>query len=198
METLHIANVRKIAKGKTIDGNARTVNIVVIDTTNGKPSIVRNYSQFLQDLKNSFLLDDNINSMTHPDVRDCLSGLRRGMISGEITYGKKGDTWVVTDESRMITDPTHVEFGKAKIGDTRTLLEDNSRVEGFLSFYLSKEARTDNANAKSKAKAELALSGAFEDYGNVENASLVESAADALPQEILDEVVGKDDKSKKK
>lgn len=201
MEHLHIARVRKIAKGKTTNGVTPTVNIIVVDTTNGKPSIVRNYAQFLQDLKNSFLIDENINSINHPQVTKVLRGLKRGMVSGEITYGKKGDTWVVTEDSRVITDPTHPEFGSVKVGDKRVLTDDNSRVEGFLDIEPNEQFQTVHATAEAVATAKLALAGAFEDYGNVEASPLGESDVDNLPKEIMDEVIkgkGKGNKNKDK
>jgi len=194
METLFIARVRKIAK----DAKGANINIVVIDLTNGKPSIVRNFTQFLQDLKNSFLIDESVNSINHPQVTRVLRGLKRGMVSGEITFTKKGDEYVVTENSRVITDITHPEFGKFAIGDKRIAEEDRTIVEGFLDVETNEDHQTIQATAEATAQAKMAMQGAFEDFNNIAN-SPVDDVVEDIPKAIIDEVVKtKDDKSKDK
>jgi hypothetical protein len=195
MEVLHIARVRRIAQGKSIDGVAQTINIVVLDLASNKPSIVRNYSQFLQDLKNSFLIDDNVNSMNHPQVTKVLRGLKRGTVSGEVTFAKKGDKYKVTAESRVITDSSHPEFGKWNIGDIRIAEEDRAIIEGFLDIEPSEQFQTVQAVADATAQAKLAMQGAFEDFGISSSTSTVVDAIDDIPEDALAEALI--DKAKK-
>ena len=189
MEVLHIARVRRIAQGKSIDGVAQQVNIVVLDLAGNKPSIVRNYAQFLQDLKNSFLIDDNVNSMNHPQVTKVLRGLKRGIVSGEISFTKKGDKYKVTAESRVITDPSHPEFSKWNIGDTRIAEDDRAIVEGFLDIEPSEQFQTVQAVADATAQAKLAMQGAFEDFGISSSVSSTVDAIDDIPEDALAEAV---------
>ena len=199
MEVLHIARVRRIAQGKSIDGVAQTVNIVVLDLASNKPSIVRNYAQFLQDLKNSFLIDDNVNSMNHPQVTKVLRGLKRGIVSGEISFTKKGDKYKVTEESRVVTDPTHPEFGKWNVGDTRIAEEDRAIIEGFLDIEPSEQFQTVQAVADATAQAKLAMQGAFEDFGITSKTTELVEAVDDIPEDALAEAVtGKATKAKAK
>lgn len=198
MEVLFITRVRKIAKGKTVDGVAQDVNIVVLDLTGGKPSIVRNYSQFLQDLKNSFLIDDNINNINHPQVTRVLRGLKRGNISGEINFTKKGDKFTVTENSRAITDPTHPEFGKVSVGDVRISEEDRAIVEGFLDIEPNEQYQTVQATAEATAQAKMAMAGAFENFGSSANDGAVpEELEDTIPSAILDEALDNNKETKK-
>ena len=197
MESTFIAKVRKITK----DSNGKVINIIIIDTTNGKPSIVRNFTQFMQDLKNSELIDDNVNSINHPQISGrtgILRGLRRGTVEGDIAYSKKGDTYKVTKDSRVITDITHPEFGNFVVGAERVATEDRAIVDGFLDLEPNKRFDETQANAEAKARAEMAMEGAFEDFGLVEQASVDELPED-IPTPIVDEVLGnKDTKNKKK
>ena len=190
MEVLHIARVRKIAHGKSVNGVTPNVNIVVLDLTNGKSSIVRNYTQFLQDLKNSFLIDDNVNNINHPQVTKVLRGLKRGVVSGEISFTKKGDKYKVTEESRVVTDPTHPEFNKWNVGDVRVAEEDRTIVEGFLDIEPSEQFQTVQATAEATAQAKLAMQGAFEDFGVSNNVSDMALAMDDIPEDTLTEALG--------
>lgn len=198
MEVLHIARVRRIAQGRSIDGVAQTVNIVVLDLASNKPSIVRNYAQFLQDLKNSFLIDDNVNSMNHPQVTKVLRGLKRGIVSGDISFTKKGDKYKVTEESRVVTDPTHPEFGKWNVGDTRIAEEDRAIVEGFLDIEPSEQFQTVQAVADATAQAKLAMQGAFEDFGITSKTTELVEAVDDIPEDALNEALTSKSKAKGK
>jgi len=193
METIIIAKVRKIAK----DANGNTINLVVIDLANGKPSIVRSNTQFLQDLKNSYLVDESVNTVNHPQVLEVLRDIRRGTVSGNISYHKKGEMWAITKDSRAITDPKHPQFGKVSVGDTLPYENDNTRVEdGFLDFVLPNDARTIRANASALASGTLALAGGFDvsDSMSASNASTVTGVTtqDAfdIPDNVMQEIVG--------
>lgn len=189
MEVLNIARVRKITHGKATNGVAQQVNIIVIDLPNGKPSIVRNYTQFMQDLKNSFLIDDNVSNINHPQVTKVLRGLKRGTVSGEITFSKKGDKYKVTEDSRVVTDPTHPDFGKFNVGDTRVAEEDRAIVEGFLDIEPNEQHQTVQAIAEATAQAKLAMQGAFDDFGISSKSVDVEHDVDDIPSDVLDEAM---------
>ena len=194
MEQAFISRIAKIAK----DSNGKIINIIVIHTTNGKPSIVRNYTQLLQDLKNSELIDDNVNSINHPQVSGrtgVLRGLKRGMVSGDINYTKKGDEYLVTAESRVITDMTHPEFGNFAIGDKRVAEEDRAIINGFLDFDPNEQFDTLQANAGALAQAKLAMSGAFEQFDVVADTPVdtlpedEDEKKDVLPKTVVDVIL---------
>lgn len=199
MEVLNIARVRKIAHGKATNGVAQTVNIIVIDLANGKSSIVRNFTQFLQDLKNSFLIDDNISNINHPQVTKVLRGLKRGIVSGDISFTKKGDKYVVTEDSRVVTDPTHPEFGKFNVGDVRVAEEDRTIIDGFLDIEPSEQYQTVQATAEATASAKLAMQGIFEDFGVSSKAGDVQGMdVDDIPTDALEEALAPTAKAKAK
>ena len=125
--------------------------------------------------------------MNHPAVRNVLKGLKRGSVSGEIAFNKKGDKWTVTENSRCITDPTHADYNKASVGDVREFESDSTRVEGFLDIECNKQHQTVEAIATATAQAEMALAGAFEDFGVAEASP--ESVVDELPANIMEEVL---------
>lgn len=188
-QTVRIIRVRSIAhdkKGKRID-------LTVIDLANGKPSIIRRKEQFLQDLKNSELIDINVTSLTHPQVREARKGLKRGMVSGDLTYNKKGEMWVVSAESSVLK-ADHPEFGKHKLGDKLPYQEDNTRVEGFLDLELNAQADQRNRNANALAMATLSLEGAFDDVFSDSGsaASSDDMDYDDIPDDVISDDVSED------
>jgi len=194
METTFIAKVRKIGTIKTPEGENVKMNIVIIDTTNNKPSIVRNFSQFLQDLKNSFLIDENVTSMNHPQILRTLKGLKRGRVSGDVQYSKKGDKWTVNENSRCVTDPTHPQFGSVSIGDTLTVETPRAIIDGFLDFEVNSETNQQMLIADSVASATQAMQGVFEDFDAVvtNNSSNVENDTSDIPPEIMNGIVSEE------
>jgi len=162
-KSLYIKSVRKIAN----DANGKAINIIVIETTNGAPALVRSFTQFLQDLKNSELIDDSVTTVYHPQVsgrQGVLRGLKRGMVSGDIAYTKKGDKYQVTENSSCLV-LGHPEFGKWSIGDTRIATEDRARVvDGFLDLEPNERFDQVQANAMASATVAMAGSGIFEDF----------------------------------
>ena len=132
--------------------NVRTIfNIakpIVVFELHGQEAIVRNPKQALIDLQNSGrALDinanefanglENVSQGTKAKFITALFDVVGATLSGDITPVRKGDTYVATEFSACITDKNHAQFGKVKVGDTVTILEDSSpRVEGFLSIPL--------------------------------------------------------------
>lgn len=132
--------------------NVRTIfNIakpIVVLELHGQEAIVRNPKQALIDLQNSGrALDinanefanglENVSQGTKAKFITALFDVVGATLSGDITPVRKGDTYVATEFSACITDKNHALYGKVKVGDTVTILEDSSpRVEGFLSIPL--------------------------------------------------------------
>lgn len=182
-QSIQITRVRRINK----DAKGNAINIVVIDLANGKPSIIRNSAQFVQDAKNSFLVGDNVTSINHPAISRVLKGMKRGMVSGDISHNKKGDMWVVTEDSSVITNKNHPQYNKVSVGDELPYQEDNTRVEGFLDIELNDRTEERMANAEALADATVASRGVFD--------VLAEPALElaepvSIPTSIIDDVVG--------
>lgn len=174
MQTLKIVNVRFIrhnAKGQTI-------NLVILDLANGKPSIVRPAKAFIQDLENSFIVT-GLNSVNDPRFMNAMRDLRGATATGDITHHKAGDKWTVTADSPMVTDATHPKFGTVQAGDQLAYEKDGTRVEAFLTYDLPERVLARQANANALAQIQAQLMGAFDTQ-----ASSVESA-DA-PVEVVE------------
>ena len=170
------------------DAKGNRINLTVIETGNSKPSIVRRPKEFLQDLKNSFLIDDNVVSISHPQVRDAIRGLRAGTVSGEIQYVTKGDKWVVTENSKCVTDPNHPKYGTVEVGATLEVERDGARVaDGFLELEQSMQQQAINANAKAYANVMASLAGAFDEDDNAGSTSATSDAdiLDEIPEELM-------------
>lgn len=169
------------------DSNGNAINLTVIETTNNKPAIVRRAKEFLQDLKNSFLIDDNVVSLSHPQVRKAIKGLRGGTLEGDIAYSKKGDKWIVTETSLAVTDPTHPKYGSVSIGDALEVEKDGARVvDGFLELEQSMQFQALQANADAYANVMASVAGVFdvEDESTTGNTS-TEEVFDEIPEDLL-------------
>lgn len=195
-QSVRVLRVRRIVK----DSKGNAINIVVVDLANGKPSIIRNSAQFVQDCKNSFLVDDNVNSIQHPAISRVLKGMKGGIIGGNIAYNKKGELWTVTEDSRVLTDKSHPQYGKVTVGMTQPYQEDNTRVEGFLDVELNDKTEDRLANASAIADAMVTSRGIFDAI----DTAPVELAEVEVAPSILEEIAGniaidnKDEKDAKK
>lgn len=179
----------KIKAIRTIknDSKGNTINLTVIETTNGKPSIVRRAKEFLQDLKNSYLIDENVVSIAHPQVREAIKTLRNGTVTGQVQYVNKGDKWTVTETSLAITNPNHPKYGEVSVGDSLEVERDGARVvDGFLELEQSMQQQAINANAKAYAMLMVDTMGAFDDAGDDNGSTSAESFED-IPTDIFDE-----------
>lgn len=145
MKVVQISAVKRI---RTADHN-----LVVLDLANGKPSIVRSPEQFLNDLRGSFLIDDNVVNMNHPQVRKALRNLRGGVAEGNIKHVKAGDTWTVTENSEVVKNPNAKGYGQYVAGDTKEYEKDATIVEdGFLTLDFKEDAYQREENAQAYAK----------------------------------------------
>ena len=195
--TSYIKTVRKIAN----DANGKAINIVIVETTNGKPAIIRTFSQFLQDLKNSELIDESVSTIYHPQVsgrQGVLRGLKRGQVSGAVAYTKKGDKYKVHENSSCLV-LGHPEYGNFVVGDTRIATEDRARVvEGFLDFEPNERFDQVQANAMAVATTSMASAGMFEDFASPQQADApIEDATDNVAPAIMDDVTRPAKDSKK-
>jgi len=155
MKTVQISAVKRIATDE--------VNLVVLVLANGKPDVVRSTKEFLNDLKGSFLIDDSINSMNHPQVRKALRNLKGGMLQGDLKYAKAGDTWIVTENSQVVKNPKAKGFGQYAIGDAKEYEKDATIVvDGFLTFDFQEEAYQREENAEAYAAKRVKATDAFD------------------------------------
>lgn len=184
MKTIQIARTRRIAN----DAEGNPLNIVVLDLANGKPSIVRNVAQFLQDLKNSYLVDDSVATINHPQVTKALRQLKGGYASGDIAHHKAGEKWTVNENSRVVTDPTHDQYGKVSVGDELEYKNDMTRVEGFLDLELNARHELNREKADALAQAEMAMNGAFDAFStpSANSTDLPSFDPNDLPKEAVD------------
>lgn len=177
MKTIAITKVRKL----------KSHGLIIIDLGNGKPSIIRTNTQFLQDMKNSYLINESVMTIEHPEVLSALRDLKRGTVSGEISHHKEGEEWIVTEESRAITDPKHPQYGSVQVGDKLAYENDNTRVDdGFLDISYHPSIQAIKANATAIAQAQMAMLGAFDSY---EEPTTVEASSDEIPDAVLAEVM---------
>jgi hypothetical protein len=181
----------QIAKLRFIKQNSKgeTINLVILDLTNNKPSIIRTAKAFLQDLDNSFVAG-NLTSILSPAVRTAMRDIKGAYVHGDIKHHKAGDTWTVTEDSAILTDKNHPKFGTVGVGDEVTYEKDLTRVEGFLDIEFPERVLTRQANAESIATMTAQLAGAFDE---LDTPTLDIPHTDVDPTEAFDpnEIPGK-------
>lgn len=160
LQTIKVQKVSTIPHPK----NGRNP-IVVIHLNNGKKekkhrAIVRTYSQFLTDLKDSFLIASDIESMDDVAVLRVLKQLKNGTVTGEISYHDKGDKYTIDANHSAITNQNHELYGKVTVGQVMEVQDFGTRItEGFLDFELSTKSDVINANAEAYADKRLKFEG---------------------------------------
>lgn len=179
MANFKIKNVRTISK----DANGNPINLTLIDVVGKSTPIIRRPKEFLQDLKNSYLVNDNVVSINHPSVLEAKKGLRGGNLTADVSFKAKGDKWKVTENSKCITDPNHPKFGKVSVGDELEVERDSSYVEGFLTLTESMQAQALKANASAYAQLMVDMSGAFD----FDDEPTSEASIDDIPEDMLAE-----------
>lgn len=168
-------------------------DLVVLRVANGKPAIIRNSKQFLQDLKNSYLISDNVENIKHPEVNTALRQLKRFTATGDISFHKKGEKWTVTENSSVLKDKKHPMHGKVVVGDQLEYTADQTRVEGFLDLELNATAQFNRDKAEAFAVTQMLEDGAFA-FGSSSsdvNASYEDDALNAfdnIPDDIMNEI----------
>lgn len=155
MRTLQISKVSVIPFNK----NGEAINIVAI-RVEGKPAILRSFDQFLTDLRDSFLISSDVDSMDDPEVLSVLADLAGGSVSGEISFHKAGDKYKIDENHPALTNVNHRLYGKVVAGQEMVTERDGSRVtEGFLTFKREATAQSINLGAMSYARMRLKLEG---------------------------------------
>ena len=188
--TVSVNKVSFVPRDK--DGNE--LNVFVLQLANGKPSIIRRASQFLTDLKGSFLIDDRISNPRHPEVFNVLQDLQAGIFSvtGNIKYCKKGDFWVVRENSLIVTNPNHPRYNSVVVGDKVPYETDMTIVEdGFLTIKVNPMRVAINKDSMAKAKLYMAM---LEEPQAIETPKATENVSDfdpdAIDQNVLAHALG--------
>jgi len=177
MKTLVITQISKIPFNK----EGQPINVVAI-RTNGNPAILRSYDQFLIDLRESFLVGDNVTSMNDPEILEVLADLQGGSVRGNVTFHKKGDTYVLTEESPAITNANHRLYGKVQVGDKLEAENDGARVtDGFLTLKREATAQVIHKSSNAYASKRLQVEGFMNDL-----MQSVKSSTDDAPVEDFD------------
>lgn len=128
----------------------RDMVILVLD---GKSQpIIRTFKQFVLDLQESHLIPRTVNDINHPDVLDVVRDVQGGSVSGEVEFWKKGSEYTVDDNSTVVTNPEHPDYGNYKPGDKHKRISDGSRVEGFLTLKRATAAEMASRTAKQTAQ----------------------------------------------
>jgi hypothetical protein len=186
MKTLQVNGVAKIAK----DSKGNTLNVFVLKIAGGKPAILRSASEFLTDLKNAFLIGDNVRNANHPELLSVLRDLNSApfTISGEIIHAIKGEKWTVRETSSVITNPNHPKHGSVAIGDELPYERDMTIVtDGFLQVVPNDKVTMMNKQAFSYGNAMASMLGQYED-APVETTNEGETVdPDLIPDDVLSE-----------
>ena len=130
-----------------------TKPVVVFELSNGT-TLFRYPKQALIDLQNSGralnlspnALDRGLSALTpfeKSDFQTALIECANAQVTGDIVTYQKGDEYEITAQHPSITDKSHVDFGKNKVGDKKIAENDGNRIEGFL-FIKGLYDRRDN------------------------------------------------------
>lgn len=172
MKTVQIAKVKRIV-GEGVD-------LIALVLANGKPDIVRSPKEFINDLKGSFLVDDSVNSMRHPQVMKALRNLRGGVLEGDLKYAKAGEEWTVTENSQVVKNPNAKGYGKYAVGDKKAYEKDATIVvDGFLTLELKEDAYQREENAQAYAHARVSTVDAFDIPSDKAGGSTISGEGDA-------------------
>lgn len=134
------------------DKAGNPINLTRIQLANAPTPILRREKEFLQDLKNSRLIPQDVKSIQDFRVMDAVELIEDGTVIGDISFTKAGEMWTVTKDSRCITDSTHPLYNKVTVGQQLPAETDSTQVEGFLSLRKSMATRQLQANADALAK----------------------------------------------
>lgn len=156
MRTLQISKISVIPHDK--NGNA--INVVAIRVGDNKPAILRSFDQFLTDLRESFLIGSDVDSMNDPEVRDVLADLAGGSVNGNISFHKAGDEYTIDENHPAITNQNHRLYGKVVVGQKMQAEKDGARVtDGFLTLKREVSAQAINKSATAYAAMRLKFEG---------------------------------------
>jgi len=95
----------------------------------------------------------------HNDFQTALIECANAQLTGDIITYKAGDEYEITAQHPSITDKSHPDFGKTKVGDTKTADKDGSRIEGFLFIPLTEAEKLRRDMSVNMAKAMMQMYG---------------------------------------
>lgn len=152
---------------KTVFNMAKPV--VVFELTNGI-TVFRYPKQALIDMQNSgraldihpTALDRGLNGLNAVDRQNYITALldcTNAQLTGDIITYKAGDEYEITAQHPSITDRTHPDFGKVKVGDKKQAEKDGNRVEGFLFIPLTEAEKMRRSVSVNIAQAMMQMYG---------------------------------------
>jgi hypothetical protein len=151
MKTLNVTQVKVIF-------NEKVEKPIVVFVTAEGIDIARTPKQALLDLQNSGrgldlspnTFDRGLANVSNQQIgafKKALFGCIGAQVSGEIKPFKAGDTYEYTEGHPALTDKSHPDYGKAKLGGYGTAENDGVWVDQFLSIPQSMLERQVEANA---------------------------------------------------
>lgn len=145
----------KIQAIRNIPASSKVKNALVIIEREGYPNhdIVRTEASFLIDLKNSFLIDNAITSMSHPAVRSVLRSLLGGTVTAKIDNVEAGSKYVL-DENSSEAKANPALLGEERIRDRSSALVERGE---FLNLQRSVLQDTLAINAEAYATSLTAM-----------------------------------------
>lgn len=196
----------KIVQVKTIFNENVKKPIVVYVTAQGI-DVARTPKQALLDMQNSgrcLLLPSNAldggivnaNQMVLSIFKKELFKLVGATVSGEIRPFKAGDTFVYTEGHPALTDKTHEQYNKVKLGDKGVAEGDGVWIDGFLNIPLSHSEREIEAYAEAKAFASIFGMGTTDVHSSSTNTDDFESPEDTPEEMVSKEAIGSSTKVK--
>lgn len=143
---------------------------IVVFELAGADSLVRNPKQALVDLQNSGRAlninpkafangIENANATDIANFTTALLDCQGAVVSGDMTFTKAGDSYVIRAGHPVLTDNTHPSFGKVKEGDSLKAEKDGVWVDGFLSIPLTEQEKMRRDVSGNIATALMALYG---------------------------------------
>ena len=152
----------------------RILSVQTLKTTQGKELVgirvqgveqmlIRSPKQFLAELRNSALIDANVQSTNSAMIGVIRRGLMGGIVFGEVDFFKAGSTFTIDENHPAITDKANTNFGKYKVGDLINREKDGFYADGLLSYQLNQRSETMLVNAVISAQLALEAENFFSD-----------------------------------
>jgi len=149
----------QISAIRHIPASSKVKNAIVIIERVGYPNhdIVRTEASFLIDLKNSFLIGNEVTSMSHPAVRNVLRSLKGGTVTAKLDNVEAGSKYILDENS------SEVKANPSLLGEERTRERSSALVERgeFLDLQRSVMQDTLAINAEAYASTLAAMLSTF-------------------------------------
>ncbi len=146
-----------------------TKPVVVFELSNGT-TLFRYPKQALIDLQNSGralnlsanALDRGLAALSpfeRSDFQTALIECANAQVTGDIITYQAGDEYEITAQHPSITDKSHADYGKNKVGDKKVAKEAGNRIEGFLFIPLTEAEKLRRDMSVNMAKAMMQMYG---------------------------------------